>query len=142
MSFDEVASIAYRKANEVFADTIVPDLRDGDYVWVHDYHLMLLPCLLRQRAKAAKLNIRLGWFLHTPFPDEDIFAILPCKTEILNGLLGADVVGFQTDDARRNFLRTCSRSKCVHSCHLCLTNRCSHIKQVASYSQQDLDKRS
>ena len=111
--FDEAAPVAYRKVNEAFADTIAPYLRDGDHVWVHDYHLMLLPGLIRQRAKRANVGIRLGWFLHTPFPEEELFGILPSKDEILDGLLSADVVGLQTNDARRNLLRTCSRNRYV-----------------------------
>jgi trehalose 6-phosphate synthase len=114
MSFDEYTSAAYRKANEVFADTLAPDLKDGDYVWVHDYHLMLLPLLLRQRAEKVNTKLRLGWFLHTPFPDEDFFTVLPSKTEILDGILAADVIGFHTNEDRRHFLSTCSQILYVH----------------------------
>ena len=107
--FNEDASAAYRNANEAFADTIAPGLRDGDHVWVHDYHLMLLPLLLRQRARKVNVKLHLGWFLHTPFPEKDFFTILPSKAEILDGILGADVVGFQTNESRRHFISTCSQ---------------------------------
>lgn len=107
MSFDVEAFAAYKRANEAFADTIALDLRDGDQVWVHDIHLMLLPLLLRQRAHEMNINIRIGWFLHTPFPTRDFFETLPFKTDILEGILGADVVGFQTDEDRLHFTNTC-----------------------------------
>ena len=109
MLFSEVTSAAYRKANEVFAETIAPGLKDDDQVWVHDYHLMLLPALLRQKAKKMNIRIKVGWFLHIPFPEKDFFSLLPSKMEILNGILGADVVGFQTDEARSHFNSTCSQ---------------------------------
>lgn len=98
----------YKRANEAFADTVVLDLKDGDKVWVHDIHLMLLPLLLRQQAQKMNINIRIGWFLHTPFPAKEFFKILPFKDEILEGILGADVVGFQTDKDRDHFSNTCS----------------------------------
>lgn len=84
------------------------DLEDGDLVWVHDIHLMLLPLLLRQRAHEMKIHIKIGWFLHTPFPAKGFFDALPFKTEILEGILGADVVGFQTEEDRGHFSNVCS----------------------------------
>lgn len=69
---------------------------------------MLLPLLLRQRARKMNINIRIGWFLHTPFPAKEFFDIIPFKKEILEGILGADVVGFQTDEDQAHFLNTCS----------------------------------
>ena len=108
MSYDEDTTAAYRKANQVFADTIVRDLKEGDLVWIQDYHLMLLPELLRQRAREMKVSIRLGFFLHTPFPGEEFFTTLPSKNEILDGILGSDVIGFHTDEYRRHFLDACS----------------------------------
>lgn len=101
--FDDATLSAYVKANEAFADTIMSSLTDGDQVWVHDYHLMLLPQLLRKRAKAKDLNIRIGWFLHTPFPGQDFLEALPSRSRILDGILGADIIGFQTDQARQHF---------------------------------------
>ncbi len=71
--------------------------------WVHDYQLMLVPELLR--AYGARGPI--GFFLHTPFPPPEVFARLPWRGQILGGLLGADVVSFQTDSYRDNFVRTC-----------------------------------
>lgn len=107
VSYDEDTATAYRKANEIFADTIARDLEDGDLVWVHDYHLMLLPQLLRERAQQMGIAIRLGFFLHTPFPASDFYTTLPSKTEILDGVLSSDVIGFHTDEYRRHFLEAC-----------------------------------
>jgi len=81
-------------------------MQDGDQIWIQDYHLMLLPQLIRQRADDLDISIRIGWFLHTPFPEEDALSLLPSGAEMLRGILGADVVGFQTDEARHNFLAT------------------------------------
>jgi trehalose 6-phosphate synthase len=108
ISYDEDTTTAYRKANQIFADTIAQDLKDGDLVWIQDYHLMLLAHLLRQKAQHMKVSIRLGFFLHTPFPGEEFFTVLPSKTEILDGILASDVIGFHTDEYRRHFLEACS----------------------------------
>ncbi|HKP59849.1 MAG TPA: bifunctional alpha,alpha-trehalose-phosphate synthase (UDP-forming)/trehalose-phosphatase [Polyangiales bacterium] len=93
---------AYAEVNERFAGAIASELKASDSVWVHDYQLMLVPALLRQRAISA----RVGFFLHIPWPSADVFRILPSRAEILAGLLGADLIGFQTDDARQNFLHS------------------------------------
>lgn len=108
--FDENTMAAYRKANRAFSDAISCELRDGDQIWVHDYHLMLLPLILRHRARKLGISITLGWFLHTSFPEPDYFDILPSGGELLDGVLGADLVGFQTDQARNNFLGACSQT--------------------------------
>jgi trehalose 6-phosphate synthase/phosphatase len=83
---------AYLEANTRFRDAVVAELREGDIVWIHDYHLMLLPRLLREAAPAA----RIGFFLHIPFPASEVFRILPHREDILRGLLGADFLAFQT----------------------------------------------
>jgi trehalose-6-phosphate synthase len=108
MSLDQHATESYRRVNKIFADNLLADMKDGDSIWVQDYHLMLLPLLLRKQAKESGINIRIGFFLHTPFPSEDFFTMLPSKTEILDGILGADVIGFHTDENRRHFLFCCS----------------------------------
>jgi len=91
---------AYRRANEKFADVVVQHYEPGDLIWVHDYQLMLLPALLRQRLPGA----RIGFFLHIPFPSSEVFRILPWRREILHGLLGADHIGFHTFSYLRHFL--------------------------------------
>ena len=96
-------SDAYMKVNEAFANTIVPYVEDGDLIWVHDYHLMLLPDVLRQRLRHRK-GVRLGLFLHTPFSGEDYFSILPFREAICNGLLSCDLVGFHIDEYAKDFL--------------------------------------
>lgn len=89
----------YRAANERFADTVVEQYRDGDTIWVHDYHLMLLPTLLRERLPDA----RIGYFHHIPFPPAEVFRLLPWRADLLRGLLGADLIGFHTGAHVRNF---------------------------------------
>jgi trehalose 6-phosphate synthase/phosphatase len=83
---------AYRDVNEAFADVVAGQYRDNDTIWVHDYQLMLLPALLRERFPHA----RIGFFLHIPFPSSEVFRILPWRHEILHGVLGADLVGVHT----------------------------------------------
>jgi trehalose 6-phosphate synthase/phosphatase len=91
---------AYKNANERFADAVVREHRDGDTIWIHDYQLLLVPALLRQRLPTA----RIGFFLHIPFPSSEVFRILPWRREILHGLLGADLIGFHTFGYLRHFL--------------------------------------
>ncbi|QRV91345.1 glycosyltransferase family 20 protein [Ceratobasidium sp. AG-Ba] len=96
---------AYRKANQAFADAILAELRPGDLVWIHDYHLLLLPRMLRHGAPDAHI----GLFVHTPFPSSEVFRCLPRRTEILDGMLGANLVCFQTYSYSRHFASTCIR---------------------------------
>jgi trehalose 6-phosphate synthase/phosphatase len=90
---------AYVEANERFADVVAASYRPGDLIWVHDYQLLLLPGLLRRRIPDA----RIGFFLHIPFPSEELFRTLPARERILEGLLGADLVGFHTPAYLRHF---------------------------------------
>ena len=96
---------AYRRVNQRFADVICDLAEPGDAVWVHDYHLMLLPRMLRDRG----LDVRIGFFLHIPFPADETFRILPQRVEILRGLLGADLIGMHTYDYTYNYLRSVRR---------------------------------
>ena len=91
---------AYRAVNARFAEAIVRALRPNDQLWIHDYHLLLLPGLIRERVPGA----RVGFFLHIPFPPYDVFRLLPWHREILMGMLGADLIGFHTYDYARAFL--------------------------------------
>lgn len=100
---DEGWSNAYQEVNEIFADNILPYVEDDDMIWVHDYHLLLLPGILRDRLKKKK-NLKIGFFLHTPFPTEDYFTILPFREEICKSLLLCDVVGFHTNQYAKDFL--------------------------------------
>ncbi|KAI9920843.1 hypothetical protein PsorP6_002634 [Peronosclerospora sorghi] len=96
---------AYKLANKRFAQAVNQVYREGDFVWVHDYHLMMLPKLLRSRHPLCKV----GWFLHTPFPSAEMYRMLPVGKEILEGLLGADLLGFHTYDYARHFIAACAR---------------------------------
>jgi trehalose 6-phosphate synthase len=98
---------AYQEVNRTFAEKTVTalDERPDAIAWIHDYQLMLVPQLIRNRRDDAAI----GFFLHVPWPSPDIFARLPWREQILWGLLGADVVAFHTDQYRGNFLRSCAR---------------------------------
>ncbi|OZJ03923.1 hypothetical protein BZG36_03612 [Bifiguratus adelaidae] len=96
---------AYVKVNERFADVVLNEYRDGDLVFIHDYHLFLLPALLREYVP----DIKIGVFLHSPFPSSEIFRCLPRRIPVLEGLLGANMIGFQTHPYARHFISTCTR---------------------------------
>jgi trehalose 6-phosphate synthase/phosphatase len=91
---------AYVCANQRYADAVARHAKPGDRVWIHDYHLMLVPELLRRRRR----DVRIGFFLHTPFPPSETFASVPHAAALLTGLLGADVVGVHTREHLRNFI--------------------------------------
>lgn len=109
MNFDENAWAAYIEANRSFAKTIALQVEDNDMVWVHDYHLMLLPQMLREEIAGKRKNVKIGFFLHTPFPSSEIYRILPVRKEILEGVLSCDLIGFHTYDYARHFLSSVAR---------------------------------
>lgn len=92
---------AYVQVNLKFARAAARQAKRGDLVWIHDYQLQLVPAMLRR----MRPDLRIGFFLHIPFPPEELFEWLPWRREILDGLLGADLVGFQTHKAAQNFSR-------------------------------------
>ena len=96
---------AYERANTAFANVVAGIAKPNDIIWIHDYHLMLLPKLLRERLPKATM----GFFLHIPFPSFEIFRLLPWRNQILEGLLGADLVGFHTYDYTGHFLDSVHR---------------------------------
>ncbi|CAN6443575.1 unnamed protein product [Victoria cruziana] len=96
---------AYKKANQMFADVVNENYQEGDVVWCHDYHLMFLPKYLKERNSKMKV----GWFLHTPFPSSEIHRTLPSRSELLRSVLAADLVGFHTYDYARHFVSACTR---------------------------------
>lgn len=104
-SYDNSLFRAYQKVNEKFCESILEVAREGDYYWIHDYHLMLLPAMLRK----ARPDLTIGFFLHIPFPSYEIFRLLPWREEIVEGLLGADLIGFHTHDYARHFFSTVKR---------------------------------
>ena len=96
---------AYKTVNEKFADEITKHLQKGDKLWIHDYHLLLLPGLIKERMP----DVTIGFFLHIPFPSFEVFRILPWREEIIKGMLGADLLGFHTYDYERHFLSSVRR---------------------------------
>jgi trehalose 6-phosphate synthase/phosphatase len=89
----------YERVNRKFADAVLNEARDGDLVWVHDYQLMLLPAMLKE----ANPSLRVGFFLHTPFPSYEVFRCHPRRDELVAGMLAADQVGFHTFNYMRHF---------------------------------------
>ncbi|MFY9153424.1 MAG: bifunctional alpha,alpha-trehalose-phosphate synthase (UDP-forming)/trehalose-phosphatase [Prolixibacteraceae bacterium] len=90
---------AYKKVNVQFADVISEHISEDDILWIHDYQLLLLPQLIRERFP----KITIGFFLHIPFPSYEVFRLLPWRREIIEGILGADLIGFHTYDYQRHF---------------------------------------
>jgi trehalose-6-phosphate synthase len=103
--YDDHSWRQYVKVNEAFADAVVQRWKPGDRIWVHDYHLLLLPAMLRKRLPEAEI----GFFMHTAFPSSEVFRCLTTREALLKGLLGADLIGFQTEEYCQHFLHTCSR---------------------------------
>ncbi len=92
---------AYESVNRIFAEATADNVRADDFVWVHDYHLMAMAGNLR----AMGVRARMGFFLHIPFPSPDMFLKLPWRFHILRALIEYDLIGFQTNRDRRNFLQ-------------------------------------
>jgi trehalose 6-phosphate synthase/phosphatase len=90
---------AYVEANQIFAAAVAARYKRNDLIWVQDYHLILLPQILRNRLP----DTAIGFFLHIPFPSSEIFPILPRREELLEGLLGADLLAFQTHGHLQQF---------------------------------------
>ncbi|KAF5369086.1 hypothetical protein D9758_002906 [Tetrapyrgos nigripes] len=95
----------YEAANAAFARRIYEVYQPGDLIWIHDYHLLLVPKMVREQVPDAIL----GLFVHTPFPSSEVFRCLPRRKEILDGMLGANLVCFQTYSYARHFISTCIR---------------------------------
>lgn len=105
INYDETKWKAYQQVNQKFAERILAFLEPGDIVWVHDYQLLLVPRLLREQQP----DITIGFFQHIPFPSYEIFRMLPWRRELLDGMLGADYLGFHTYDDMRHFLSSVHR---------------------------------
>jgi len=95
----------YVEVNERFARTILEHCEPTSRVWVHDFHLMLVPAMLRR----LQPRLAIGFFLHIPFPSSEIYRLLPAREEVLHGLLGADYISFQVGDYARHFRSSCLR---------------------------------
>ena len=95
----------YEAVNRKFAEAVLEEASEDDILWVHDYQLMLVPQMVREK----RPNLSIGFFLHIPFPSYEIFRTLPWREDILRGLLGADLIGFHTYDYERHFLSSVRR---------------------------------
>lgn len=104
---DERDYEGYKRVNERFAEVVARHAHSSEdsRIWIHDYHLMLLPQLIRRQAP----NARIGFFLHTPFPPAEIFEVVPAASELLRSLAEADVIGVQTKDYAHHLVRTFRR---------------------------------
>ncbi len=103
VDYDESNWNQYKIVNETFCEAVTKIVKPDDIIWIHDYHLMLLPKLLKEKMP----DVPIGFFLHIPFPSFEIFRLLPgiWRREILEGILGADLIGFHTHDYTQHFLR-------------------------------------
>ncbi|KAK9443902.1 alpha,alpha-trehalose phosphate synthase subunit [Metarhizium brunneum] len=95
----------YVHVNQAFAEKVVKNWKSGDTIWVHDYHLLLVPSMVRKKLPNAKI----GFFLHVSFPSLEVFRCLAVRAELLEGILGANLVGFQIPEYTQHFLESCSR---------------------------------
>ena len=96
---------SYKTVNQKFADVVIDHIEDGDTVWVHDYQLLLVPKMIKDK----KPNTTIGFFLHIPYPSYEIFRTFPWREELLHGMLGSDLIGFHTYDYERHFLSSVKR---------------------------------
>jgi len=103
--FEERFWRTYKQVNQSFCEEMLKIIKSSDTIWVHDYHLMLLPELLRTQLP----ELQIGFFLHIPWPSVELFRLLPWREEIMQGLLGADLIGFHTYDYVRYFLSSACR---------------------------------
>lgn len=93
---------SYVKVNQLFCDEVIKIAEPGDIIWVHDYQLLLLPQMIREKIP----DISIGFFLHIPFPSSEVFRLLPWRNELLAGMLGANVIGFHTYNYVKHFLNS------------------------------------
>ena len=103
--FDRLDWRAYEAVNRRFAEEAVRDSTESDLIWVHDYHLALTPALIRERLP----HERIAFFLHIPFPSYDVFRLCPWARDLLQGLLGCDLIGFHIEGYAHNFLDSAER---------------------------------
>ncbi|KAJ5750453.1 alpha-alpha-trehalose phosphate synthase subunit [Penicillium manginii] len=124
--YDDYSWRQYLRVNEAFADTIACNWRPGDCIWIQDYHLLTLPGLLRKRLPTAEI----GFFLHAAFPSSEVFRCLNSREALLDGLLGADLIGFQTEEYCHHFLHSCSRLRRleISANGVQVNNRFVHVK--------------
>jgi trehalose 6-phosphate synthase/phosphatase len=99
---------AYNEGNRLFCNEIIKQIKPGDFIWIHDYQLLLLPEMIRKNIP----NVTIGFFLHIPFPSFEIFRSLPrtWREALINGMLGADLIGFHTHDYTQHFIKSVKRT--------------------------------
>ncbi len=103
--YDQKLWETYVSVNQKYCEEILKQANPEDTIWVHDYQLLLLPSMLRERLP----NCTIGFFQHIPFPSYEVFRLLPWRKEILEGMLGSDLIGFHTYDDMRHFLSSVNR---------------------------------
>ena len=99
--------LGYQRVNQLIAARVTNLYEEGDFIWINDYHLSLLPQAIRKRLRSESVTIVI--FFHVPFPTSEVFRSLPTRTEMLQGILAANVVGFHTFSHARHFLTACAR---------------------------------
>jgi trehalose 6-phosphate synthase/phosphatase len=104
-TYDNSLWESYRRVNSIYLEKVLEAAGADDTIWIHDYQLMLLPRLIREKVPEAQI----GFFLHIPFPSFEVFRLLPWRNEILTGLLGADLIGFHAYDYARHFISSVRR---------------------------------
>jgi len=105
VTYDRQFWKSYKSVNKKFAQKVIDIANRGDIVWIHDYHLMLLPQMIRDKIK----DVSIGYFHHIPFPSYEIFRLLPNRSKLLKGLMGADLIGYHTYDYMRHFQSSVQR---------------------------------
>ena len=103
--FDEKYWDSYVEINKKFSEIVINNTEKGDIVWIHDYQLLLCPKMI----KDIRPDVTIGFFLHIPFPSFEIFRIFPWRVQLIEGILGADLIGFHTYDYQRHFLSSVKR---------------------------------
>ena len=103
--FDNLHWEKYKEINKKFSNCVLSNLNENDTVWIHDYQLMLCPKMIKDK----RPDVKIGFFLHIPFPSFEIFRTFPRRKELLDGILGSDVIGFHTYDYQRHFLSSVKR---------------------------------
>ena len=104
-AYEDHSWVYYVNLNQAFADKVVANYKRGDVIWIHDYHLLLVPGMIRKKLPDAQI----GFFLHTAFPSSEVFRCLAVRNQLIEGMLGANLVAFQTKEYAHHFLQTCSR---------------------------------
>ena len=104
-AYEDHSWVYYVNVNQAFADKICSSYKRGDPIWIHDYHLLLVPGMIRKKLPDAQI----GFFLHSAFPSSEVFRCLSTRKQLLEGMLGANLIAFQTSEYAHHFLQTCSR---------------------------------